>query len=583
MSGTPPEERIVPTVANRRLGDVAVGDRLPTLSYDVTATTVVLGALASRDWRPMHHDYDFAVNRNGTRNIFLNTPNQAAWFERYVTDWSGPKGRLGRMKFRMKDSVYPGDTMHLDAVVEDTGVDEAGCGWATLLVSLTVDGDTKTDCTVRIALPVSRGRQPLDPPRRRLASLNDLLPTHPNGRPRMDLDFTEEQEMLREMVRGVCSSYAPPETVRELEDDPIGYPAELWKQLADLDLIGLMLPTEYGGSGMTALEGAVVYEELGRALAPTPHFVSAVMAAGVLLRAGTDEQKQAWLPKIVTGDAVLTTAWIEPHHGFGPEGVQLQARADGDAFVLDGVKWHVPFARAANAIVVLARTDAGVDLFLVDPTADGVTLGQQKTIASDAQYAVELSGVRVPASARIGAAGSGWDTWHATMLDGIVMLAAQAMGGARFAFDMTVQYAKDRQQFDKPLGAFQAVAHYLADASAAVEGGTILVHEAAWAACQRPLDRHAGADGQAVRVQDVPRRHRRRPPDPRRHGLHRRVRHAALLPPGQGAADLVVERPLPRGADRRRHPRRRRLPARPPLAPRPNSRYSLTLARRDIS
>ena len=139
--------------------------------------------------------------------------------------------------------------------------------------------------------------------------------------------------------------------------------------------------------------------------------------------------------------------------------------------------------------MVLARTDAGVDLFLVDPTADGVTLGQQKTIASDAQYAVELSGVRVPASARIGAAGSGWDTWHATMLDGIVMLAAQAMGGARFAFDMTVQYAKDRQQFDKPLGAFQAVAHYLADASAAVEGGTILVHEAAWA---RANDRSIG-------------------------------------------------------------------------------------------
>ena len=102
----------------------------------------------------------------------------------------------------------------------------------------------------------------------------------------MDLDLTEEQEMLREMVRGVCSSYATLETVRELEDDPIGYPAELWKQLAELDLIGLMIPAEYGGSEMSALEGAVVYEELGRALAPSPHFVSAVMGAGVLLRAG---------------------------------------------------------------------------------------------------------------------------------------------------------------------------------------------------------------------------------------------------------------------------------------------------------
>src|ERR1700712_983716 len=121
----------------------------------------------------------------------------------------------------------------------------------------------------------------------------------------MDLEFTEEQEMLREMVRGVCSSYASLETVRALEDDPVGYPTEMWKQMAELDLIGLMLPSEYGGSEMSALEGAVVYMELGRALAPTPLFVSAVMSAGVLLRAGSDAQKKAWLPKIASGDAIV--------------------------------------------------------------------------------------------------------------------------------------------------------------------------------------------------------------------------------------------------------------------------------------
>src|SRR5205814_9042116 len=134
------------------------------------------------------------------------------------------------------------------------------------------------------------------------------------------------QEMLREMVRGVCSSYAPLETVRALEDDPVGYPTELWKQLGELDLIGLMVPPEYGGSGMTALEGAVVYEELGRARAPSPHVVTAVMGAGVLLRAGSDAQKQAWLPRVVSGDAILANAWLEPGHGFGPEGVALTAR-----------------------------------------------------------------------------------------------------------------------------------------------------------------------------------------------------------------------------------------------------------------
>src|SRR6266404_5106470 len=230
----------------------------------------------------------------------------------------------------------------------------------------------------------------------------------------MDLDLNEEQEMLREMVRGVCSSYANLDTVRALEDDPTGFPAELWKQMSELDLIGLMLPSEYGGSEMSALEGAVVYREFGRALAPSPHFVSAVMAAGVLLRAGDDEQKQSWIARIASGDAIVTAAWLEPGNGFGARGVQTRARTDGDDLVLDGVKLHVPFARAATAMIVLARTgdvDNDVDLFLVDPSAAGVTMQQQVTLASDCQHEVTLSGVRVPGSARIGAARSGWTTW----------------------------------------------------------------------------------------------------------------------------------------------------------------------------
>ncbi len=141
-------------------GDVHAGDALPELAYAVTATTIVLGALAARDWRPMHHDYDFAVNRNGTQDIFMNTPNQAAWFERFLTDWSGPTGRLGRMKFRMSGSVFPGDTMVLAGTVERVETDDAGCGWVAVLVRLTVDGDLKTDCTARIALPTTDDDNP---------------------------------------------------------------------------------------------------------------------------------------------------------------------------------------------------------------------------------------------------------------------------------------------------------------------------------------------------------------------------------------------------------------------------------------
>jgi acyl dehydratase len=142
------------------IDQVKAGDVLPELAYDVTATTVVLGALASRDWRPMHHDKDFAQNRNGTRDIFLNTPNQAAWFERYLTDWSGPYGRLGRMKFRMKDSVFPGDRMVFRGRVDAVRSDDAGCGWADLTVTVSVGDKVCTECNARIALPAAVGDNP---------------------------------------------------------------------------------------------------------------------------------------------------------------------------------------------------------------------------------------------------------------------------------------------------------------------------------------------------------------------------------------------------------------------------------------
>ena len=132
---------------------VGVGDSLPELAVDVTPTTVVLGALASRDWRPMHHDYKFATERNGVADIFLNTPNQAAWFERYVTDWTGPTGRLGRMTFRMRNSIFPGDRMVFTAVVAAVETDEAGCTWVALDIALSVGDRVCTTCATRVAVP----------------------------------------------------------------------------------------------------------------------------------------------------------------------------------------------------------------------------------------------------------------------------------------------------------------------------------------------------------------------------------------------------------------------------------------------
>ncbi len=140
--------------------DLYEGLQIPALDYRVETTTVVLGALATRDWRPMHHDYKFATERNGTQDIFLNTPNQAHWFERFITDWTGPKGRLGRMNFRMKRSVFPGDLMRIAGVVDRIQIDEAGCVWADCSVTLTANDVEATTCQIRVAIPADADDNP---------------------------------------------------------------------------------------------------------------------------------------------------------------------------------------------------------------------------------------------------------------------------------------------------------------------------------------------------------------------------------------------------------------------------------------
>jgi hypothetical protein len=142
------------------IDQVEVGDELPPLTYEVTATSVVLGALAMRDWRPMHHDYKFATERNGTKDIFLNTPNQAHWFERFMTDWTGPKGRLARMQFKMKASVFPDDVMVFRGTVTAVGTDDVGCSFADVDVALTVGEQVCTTCAVRIAIPTTPDDNP---------------------------------------------------------------------------------------------------------------------------------------------------------------------------------------------------------------------------------------------------------------------------------------------------------------------------------------------------------------------------------------------------------------------------------------
>jgi hypothetical protein len=136
------------------------GSALPELHHDCEPITIVLGALAARDWRPQHHDYKFATEHNGVRDIFMNTPNLAAWFERYITDWTGPLGRLGWIRFRMQDSVFPGEEMVFRGTVKDVSTDEVGCAWAEVDLELTSAGRRTTVCTARVAVPAREGDNP---------------------------------------------------------------------------------------------------------------------------------------------------------------------------------------------------------------------------------------------------------------------------------------------------------------------------------------------------------------------------------------------------------------------------------------
>ncbi len=306
----------------------------------------------------------------------------------------------------------------------------------------------------------------------------------------LDLDFSEEQEMLRDMVRGLCGELAPLSRVRELEDDPDGIARELWERFGELGLCGLMVPEEAGGSAMSLLDGVVLYEELGRSLAPLPHFTSCVMAAGAIAEAGSVHQRDELLAGIATGETIATMAWLEPGGGFKPRGVRLSARRDGDAYVLDGTKAHVAFAAAADLLVVLARTgdaERDIGLFAVPAGVRGLRLEQRMSISSDTQYLAVFDQVAVPATARLGdpglagSAAAGWDAWERVMHAGAILAAAQAVGGAAYALEITVEYARTRRQFGKALAEFQAISHYLADARTELDGARLLVCEAAWA------------------------------------------------------------------------------------------------------
>jgi alkylation response protein AidB-like acyl-CoA dehydrogenase len=300
----------------------------------------------------------------------------------------------------------------------------------------------------------------------------------------MDLELNEEQLMLREGLQKLLAAECPTKLVRKMESDPIGYSPDLWRALAEMGIAGLTIPDDAGGSGQSAIELAIVHEELGKALCPSPLLESAVISAELLMCAGSAEQKKQWLPVIASGEAVLVPAWLEPGNSFGPRGVRLPAVAGAGGIILSGVKFCVPFAAAAQRLLVLARTgpaDRDIDILMVDPKASGVSMTQLRTMDGDAQYEVKFDGVVVHDGDRIGGRGQGWAWWGAAMNTANIALGAWAVGCGTRAHELAVQYAKERVQFGRPIGSFQAMSHPLANIAMELEGARALVLQAAWA------------------------------------------------------------------------------------------------------
>ncbi len=302
----------------------------------------------------------------------------------------------------------------------------------------------------------------------------------------MDLSLTEEQEMLKKMARDFLDREAPKAYVRAMEEDERGFTPETWEKIAGLGWLGLALPEKYGGSGGGFLDLCVLLEEMGRALLPGPFFSTVLLGAYTLLDAGTEEQKKEILPRVARGERILTLALTEPSATWEAQGVQLTAKAKGADYVLDGTKLFVSDAHVADDIIVAARTgrsakpENNVSLFLVSGKAPGVTTTVLKTIASDKQCEVVFDGVAVPGRSMVGALNKGWPVVEKTLQRAAVAKCAEMVGGAQRVLEMTVDYAKQRVQFGRPIGSFQAIQHYCANMVTDVDGARFVTYEAAW-------------------------------------------------------------------------------------------------------
>ena len=300
----------------------------------------------------------------------------------------------------------------------------------------------------------------------------------------MDFSFTEEQEMLRKIARDFLATECPKDLVREMVKDERGYPPELWTKMAELGWTGLIIPEEYGGIGGSFLDVAALLEEMGRACLPGPFF-SSLIGTLAILEAGSEEQKKELLPKIALGELILTLAVSEPDVGYEVDALRCQAVAEGKEYVIDGTKLFVENAPVADLIICVAKSkdsagQEGVTLFLTDAKSPKLTCTLLETIAGDKQCQVIFKGVRVPESSILGELHRGGEYLKRLLQVATVAKCAEMLGGAQQVMDMTVDYAKERIQFDHPIGSLQAIQHHCANMMIDLEGIRYITYLAAW-------------------------------------------------------------------------------------------------------
>ena len=299
----------------------------------------------------------------------------------------------------------------------------------------------------------------------------------------MDLGLTEAQQMLRNSAREFLEAECPEAFVRAMEEDERGYTPESWQKIAENGWLGLIFPEEHGGAGLEFLDLCVLLEETGRAMLPGPFFSTVVLGGMTILDAGSDDQKRRYLPGIVEGQVIATLALTEPSVRWDAAGVRTTAEPDGDGFVINGTKLFVPNAHVSDYLVVAARTgdaDEDVSLFILPANTPGVSQTLLKTIASDRQSEVTFDGAHVPRSALLGELNGGWPTIARVIQWGAVGKCAEMVGNGQKVLDMTVEFVKQRIQFGRPIGSFQAIQHHCANMATDVEGSRYITSQAAW-------------------------------------------------------------------------------------------------------